>query len=132
MTKLLEWSNEYCIGNDVIDEEHRNLFIMANEVFKIETPQAEIDKIRSLLYKLYDYMKNHFDHEETYMAQIKFTGIVTHKIKHSEIISEMNTIMKSSHQIAALSAKLSEMMVKWVLKHILEEDIKIRSSAEKK
>ena len=39
----------------------------------------------------------------------------------------MNAIMKSSHQITVLADKLAAMMVKWVLKHILEENIKIKS-----
>ncbi|MDO9068334.1 MAG: hemerythrin family protein [Deltaproteobacteria bacterium] len=128
MEKLLEWKDEYCIGDAVIDEEHRNLFILANEIFQIRNPEEALDKIRPLLYKLYDYMKYHFDHEEAFMAQIKFQGIVFHKIRHSEIIDEMNAIMKSSHQISTLSEKLTEMMVKWVLKHILEEDFKMKST----
>jgi len=128
MVKLLEWNDEYCIGDSVIDDEHRNLFILANEILQIRNPTEEIEKIRPLLHKLYDYMKYHFDHEEAFMSQIKFPAIVTHKIRHSEIIDEMNAILKSSHQISTLSEKLSEMMVKWVLKHIIEEDMKIKSS----
>ncbi len=128
MAKSLEWNDEYCIGDDVIDEEHRNLFILANTIFQILNPEEEIDKIRPLLYKLYDYMKYHFDHEEAFMAKIKFQEFVFHKIRHSEIIDEMNTIMKSSHQISVLSEKLTEMMLKWVLKHILEEDFKMKSA----
>jgi hemerythrin len=37
-------------------------------------------------------------------------------------------ILKSSHQITVLAEKLAAMMVKWVLKHILEEDTKIKPS----
>lgn len=128
MEKLLEWKDEYCIGDAVIDEEHRNLFILANEIFQIRNPEGAIDKIRPLLYKLYDYMKYHFDHEEAFMAKIKFQGIVSHKIRHSEIIDEMNKIIKSSHQISTLSEKLTAMMLKWVLNHILEEDFKLKSA----
>jgi hemerythrin len=128
MVELLEWNVEYCIGDDVIDEEHRNLFVLANDIFQIRNPAEEIEKIRPLLYKLYDYMKYHFEHEEAFMSRIKFPAIVTHKIRHSEIIDEMNTIMKSSHQISTLSEKLTEMMEKWVLKHILEEDFKMKSA----
>jgi hemerythrin len=128
MAKLLAWKDEYCVGDDVIDKEHRNLFDMANEVFKIENPQQQIDNIRLLLYKLYDYMKYHFEHEETLMSEIHFEEIEYHKTRHSEIISEINNIMKSSHQITLLPEKLTAMMLKWVLKHILEEDFKMKSA----
>jgi hemerythrin len=40
----------------------------------------------------------------------------------------VNNILKSSHQITVLAEKLAAMMVKWVLKHILEEDTKIKPS----
>lgn len=128
--ELLEWKEEYRIGNDVIDEEHHRLFVMANEILQIRNPQNEMEKIRRLIHSLYDYMKNHFSHEEAYMAQLKFSGIVTHKIKHSQIIDEMTRIMKETHRITAFYEKLKEMMVGWVLRHIIEEDMKIKGSAQ--
>jgi len=64
-----------------IDKEHQNLFNMANEVFKIEDPQRQIDNIRLLLHKLYDYMKYHFEHEEAIMSQIHFEELEYHKTK---------------------------------------------------
>jgi hemerythrin len=127
MTDLLVWKSEYCIGEDTIDAEHQNLFHLANEVFKVKMSESKIDNIGPLIHKLYEYMKYHFDHEEVFMVEISFNEIDFHKTKHLEIIAEMNAIMKSSHQITVLADKLAAMMVKWVLKHILEEDIKIKS-----
>ena len=126
MTDLLVWNAEYCIGEDTIDAEHQNLFHLANAVFKVKLSESKIDNIGPLIHKLYEYMKYHFDHEEEFMDAIGFTEADFHKTKHSEIIAEMNAMLKSSHQISVLADKLAAMMVKWVLKHILEEDIKIK------
>jgi hemerythrin len=128
MTDLLAWKAEYCIGEDAIDAEHQNLFHLANKVFKVKMSESKIDNIGPLIHKLYEYMKYHFDHEEAFMVETNFQELEYHKLKHSEIISEMNGILKSSHQITVLTEKLAALMVKWVLKHILEEDIKIKSS----
>ncbi len=127
MAKLLAWKDEYNVGSDTIDTEHRKLFDLANDVFSIEDPQRQIDDIRLLLYKLYDYMTYHFEHEETLMSEIHFDAIEYHKTKHIEIIHEMNNIMQSIHQIALLPEKLTAMMLKWILMHILEEDFKMKS-----
>jgi hemerythrin len=126
MTDLLVWKAEYCIGDETIDAEHQNLFHYANEVFKVKMSESKLDTIGPLIHRLYDYMKYHFDHEEAFMVKTNFQEIAYHKEKHAEIITEMNSIIKSSHQITALTDKLAAMMVKWVLKHILEEDIKIK------
>jgi len=130
MVDLLKWKPEYCLGDDTIDTEHQTLFHLANEVFKVKMSESRIENIAPLLHKLYEYMEYHFNHEEAFMSETKYPDIENHKKKHAEIVSKMNSIVKSSHQITVLVEKLAAMMVNWVLKHILEEDVKIKMSRQ--
>lgn len=127
MAELLEWKSEYDIGNEMIDTEHQTLFQLANAVFSAKMTQSRMDSLGPLVHQLYAYMKTHFDHEEAFMAEMGFKEIDGHKNKHADIIREMNSILKTSRDVTVLADNLARMMVKWILKHILEEDMKIRN-----
>jgi hemerythrin len=126
----LQWKGEYSLGHDVIDSEHKKLFEIANQIFAVKKPFTASDKIKNMIHELYNYMKYHFDHEEELMAEISFEKIDDHKQKHGEIITEMNKILRESKDFNILELKLTYMMQKWVLVHILEQDLMLKKAID--
>ncbi len=130
MNSELQWKDEYSLGHDVIDSEHKNLFEIANKIFAVKNPFTDSVKIKELIHELYKYMKYHFDHEEELMAEISFERIDDHRHKHGEIITEMNKILQESKDFNILELKLTYMMQKWVLAHILEQDLMLKKAID--
>jgi hemerythrin len=130
MDTKLPWKDEYCLGHDVIDSEHKKLFSIANQIFAIKEPNMHSKEIKKHIHELYEYMRYHFGHEEEFMAELSFAEIEPHKKKHAEIIEEMNNILKGSKDFNILELRLVYMMQKWVLKHILEEDLKVKMAVD--
>ena len=128
MDSKFEWEDEYCLGNDTIDGEHKKLFDIANKVFSTRTSGITFDEIRNILNELFDYMRYHFKHEEEYMKQISSGELDYQKAKHAEILSEMHIMLKETQGINMLELKLAYIMQKWVLVHIIEDDMKIINS----
>ena len=126
MAQLIEWKSEYQLGNQTIDNEHEQLFNLANQIFTLEKSDDVVEKIKPILYELYDYMDYHFNREEVLMRQIAYTEIEGHQQKHQEIIKALNKILKSSQGYDELTDRLSTVMVKWLLQHILKEDFKLK------
>jgi len=122
---LLKWEDSYSIGNAKLDEEHKKLFDLANQVLGISNPLMESETMKKCIRELYEYMRTHFKHEEEHMAGISFPELDSHKIKHQELIDEMNNVLKGSKNYIDLGNNLKTLMSKWVLKHIIEEDTKI-------
>ena len=120
----LAWKDEYCVGNETIDAEHRRLFDIANEILNINNPLMETPRIVELVKELYGYMQKHFEHEEAHMESISFKEIKEHKAMHESIIEEMNVILKKSKNYIHLDNLLVTLMKEWVRKHIVEEDVK--------
>jgi hemerythrin len=120
----LIWRDEYCVGNDLVDTEHRRLFDIANEILHINNPLMKTSRIGELVKELYSYMRDHFKHEEALMESISFKGIEEHKAMHQSIVTEMNTMLKRSRDYIQLDNMLVSLMNEWVLKHIVEEDVK--------
>ena len=123
MSKL-DWKDEYCIGNESIDAEHKRLFDIANEILNINNPLMETPRIALLVKELYGHMREHFVHEEAHMESVSFDEIEEHKTMHKSIVTEMNDVLKMSKDYIQLDNLLVILMKEWVLKHIAEEDIK--------
>ncbi|MGV1100553.1 bacteriohemerythrin [Thiovibrio sp. JS02] len=119
------WQDALSIGNEMIDQEHRRLIALANEVLRFANRGEGIERIKQAVVALYAYVNTHFRHEEEYMASIGYPQLAEHRILHQDIIHEMNTIMKHSGNLDALSYKLKRLMHVWVLEHIGTEDRKI-------
>ena len=130
MSSALVWNDDYCIEHDVLDSEHKRLFEIAGQILAINNPLMESPAIKKLVHQLYDYMKEHFEHEEDYMTSVEYSDIGSHKEKHADIISEMNDILRLSKNFIQLENRLVSLMRKWLLDHILNEDLKVKKAID--
>jgi len=130
MSSLLAWNEDYCIGHDLIDSEHKRLFEIADRIFAIKNPLMDEAAIRKSVHELYDYMKKHFEHEEQYMTDVSYSDSQMHKERHSEIIGEMNDILRFSKNYIQIENRLVALMRKWLIDHILKEDLKVKKAID--
>ena len=70
-------------------------------------------------------MDVHFKNEEAYMASISYPLLKEHKKLHDDIISNLNTILKTKKTIQELRESIKYAAQKWLAEHILEHDVKI-------
>ena len=127
LRKTFGWKDIYSIHNTQIDNEHKQLFDIAQEAFKIVDDKHRNEKIKKILFDLYDYMKNHFKHEEEYMLALKYPKLEQHKKIHAEIIDELNAFVKKlpSFDVALFEKELARIIDILLVQHIIQEDKKI-------
>jgi hemerythrin len=130
MSSSLLWNDDYCIGHEIIDSEHKRLFEIAGRIFAVNNPLMDITVIKKVVHQLYDYMQEHFHHEETYMVEVVYSDTGMHKEKHAEIINEMNDIVERSKNFIQIQNRLVILMRKWLLEHILKEDLKVKKAID--
>ena len=120
---------EYYIGIDMIDEEHKQLFLYADEAYELlndEYTPDKYDRIDIILEKLRDYTVKHFADEEQYMESINYKKLFTQKIQHQEFIHKIDEFMEhhndevedQDEQIMGILTYLTE----WLVNHILYVD----------
>ncbi|EAI9164270.1 bacteriohemerythrin [Campylobacter jejuni] len=126
MDKLIPtWNEKYSIHDTMIDIQHQKLFELAGKVeYLIDKPVYK-DEIKNLLAEFFNYMKDHFYEEERYMELIKYPDIETHKKIHKHIIQSMIELIKNIKSANDLKEKLYLAVKKWLLEHILYEDMKV-------
>lgn len=119
------WNEKYSIHDTMIDIQHQKLFELAGKVeYLIDKPVYK-DEVKNLLAEFFNYMKDHFYQEERYMELIKYPDIETHKKIHKHIIQSMIELIKNIKSANDLKEKLYLAVKKWLLEHILYEDMKV-------
>lgn len=124
------WSDDFNVGNEKIDKEHKELFIIAQKCSKIEgiSDISEQKKIlKFVLKKLFEYIAIHFSHEEKLMEEINYSEIESHKVIHKEILASLNLLVTklNSYSISQINEKVNNFINIYFLTHIKEQDTKI-------
>jgi len=124
---LLSWSDQYLIGNDIIDAEHAELFRLINDFHSQWVETRRRRSIVRVLNQLIAYAEMHFRHEETIMADAGFPLLAEHAALHEAMIETIFELQKS-YEEGSLRVEMDTMkfVKSWLLEHILQNDYRFR------
>lgn len=125
---MFEWKKEYETGIEVIDEQHKELFKIANEAYNLlknDIILDKYDKVIEIINKLLDYCEYHFSTEEKHLLDIGYKKFLSHKVQHEEFIKELRNadLEKIDQNQDEYIMKILEFFVKWISEHILARDM---------
>lgn len=127
---MYELKDEYLTGIEQIDEEHKVLFEIAEEIHQLcedEFVPDKYDHIVNLIQRLKQYTVMHFEHEEAYMESIHYKRMFTQKIQHDNFKRKLETMdleIIDDNQDQAIE-ELLKLVTDWLVEHILETDKRI-------
>lgn len=129
---MLHWKDDYAIGVEIIDEQHKHLFEIGNKIYDLLENYLlddKYDKIVTIIKELGDYTKYHFKTEEDYMLQIRYPKYFSQKVEHDDFIKKIEEIdLKDLDQNQDKHIRdILTFVFKWVLEHILKKDKLITS-----
>ena len=85
MEAQLVWKDEYNIGVDIIDKEHRRLFKIINKLFSFTDEKSKSQWACQEGIKFFkEHAAKHFTEEEEYMKSISYERLDIHKRIHQE------------------------------------------------
>ena len=117
--RYLTWKDSYSVGIESIDNDHKKLIHLINN---LQTAvDYKTDKLfeRQTLDEVIDYTHYHFDREEEFMEKYDYPDFVPHKAKHKEMIEKVNEFVlefetDEEDSIQSLLAYLKS----WLINHI--------------
>lgn len=124
---MYEFKDEYLTGVDSVDAEHRRLFEIAGEAYKLSKDEFIADKydqVRHIFGELKNYALEHFEHEEAYMDSINYKYKFIQKVQHDQFREKINE-MDLDHLDENTEDMLDEILTyltSWLVNHILEHD----------
>lgn len=121
----LRWTQDLSVGVDVIDDQHKELFIRVNSLVDAMGEgkgKKEIDKVLKFLE---DYVVTHFRTEETYMNRYKYPNYPSHKAEHEGFVKAFIDFEKDLETHGAsslLTVKVGCWLSDWLINHISKVD----------
>lgn len=129
-TDAYVFSDEYLTGIGLIDDEHRQLFALVNEVHTLVHDEFIFDKydeIMRILTELRNYTEMHFHDEEAYMEKINYADLDAQRRAHNAFIEKLVDI--NFEELESLDNNQQEylqdildFLAKWLVNHILKMD----------
>ena len=131
---MIKWSKNYLMGIDKLDEEHKELFRISDQIYNKVMERGDDAKYRLFLMKetleyMLRYFKRHAKSEEIYMREIGYAGYEFHKMLHDEFY---NMLLKKNADIVKRNEcskkEIAEIVgdgIGWLLEHIITEDMAI-------
>ena len=108
MIESFHWDNNYILGIESVDKQHKHLVDLTNQLAEIVSENKnDLKAIRKLIDKLSDYTIYHFHDEEAVMVKYRVDRrhIVYHKRKHSDFVNEIIEISSTITQENTQSLK---------------------------
>jgi len=130
MTEL-SWHDFLKIGVDFIDEDHKKLLEIMQDV-KSSIEEGDNRKCASLLTLLLKEAEEHFSREEGYLLKVNYPELDSHKMYHKELLIKADTTrricegIESEHDLNECFDSMSDFLID----DILRGDIKFKSYLE--
>lgn len=123
---FIEWNDaKHSIGIDIIDNQHKELFIITNQLHDILSMEFYQKEAVKILKRLYAYTSYHFVSEEALLKEYKYDDLENHKVIHETFRNKIKENLENMKEKQGFSLKeLQDFLVEWILKHIQGTDVK--------
>jgi hemerythrin len=119
---LVTWSTTYSVGIKLIDDQHKELLNLVNDMYNHvndDDEEAERAYFLSVIRHIVDYIKIHFATEEKIMKGTNFQGYAGHKRVHDSFILNVVDIIKKYDEGRRVPLIFFTNFIKdWILSHI--------------
>ena len=132
---LMTWTSAMSVGVPELDEDHRVLIRIINQLADSRENGDHVAILRQCLYSLLRYAEFHFAREEKVMAACDFPGFTHHKEEHRAFTAHMKDLAEAldadEPPVAEIvNQDLLYYLKDWLNHHILIEDMSYRKLAE--
>jgi len=112
------WQESYALGDEKIDEQHKDFFVLAAKLLSTESKEAMTDT----MFDLYQHVKVHFGEEEAFMKQVGFHHYKNHVKEHNLMLEKLLAMDNNIQQGTWNAGEVTSFIDKWT-QHILNSDM---------
>ncbi|MBB4316209.1 bacteriohemerythrin [Roseospira marina] len=120
---ILEWSDDLRVGFGPMDEEHKKLIDLINDLDAAISAGHAADVIGGFLEDLISYTVWHFRNEEGLMQQYGYPQALSHRVQHVDLTETAEDLQQrfldGDHELADT---LTPFLKTWLTDHIMGTD----------
>jgi len=123
---LIQWKNEFSVGNASVDHEHRELIALINELHASVSRGSEQDLVVEALGEIYAQVAAHFALEEKIMRDANYDHFGLHKADHEALLDTLADVMDAIENEGRYDERsLSAKMEHWFSEHFRTHDARL-------
>jgi hemerythrin len=119
------WQDNYNLGIKLIDEQHRVLVRIINDLDDLLKNSFSREKLVALFSELVDYTKYHFSTEERLMKTRSYNSaqLSAHIRQHQQFVQQVKSLNEDSATYTREEAEwVLKYLTNWLINHILKVD----------
>ena len=130
--QLINWNSSVALDISEIDDQHKELVNVINEMFDAMADGRGNEIIDDILQRLIDYTEYHFTTEEKYFDQFNYKESEEHKKEHKYFVEKVlefrqapdRGMDKLEGSDNVISVDLWKLLKEWLVNHIKNSDRK--------
>ena len=124
----ITWNENFSVGVREMDEQHKRLIGMINEVNEVGNTTVGSETIFDVLTKMTNYALSHFEDEEQYMIKYNYPDYSIHKDQHSKFKDQLIIFCKNTKTHKnSIPTEIFSYLKTWLTNHILKTDMAYKS-----
>lgn len=122
---FLSWDNSYSVGVALIDNQHKRLINIINELHDAMAAGKGKEVLGKVLHELIQYVNTHFKTEEEHMVKYQYPEYENHRYEHEKLTDEVKRFYDDFNSgKAVLSVQIMNFLRNWLMDHIVVKDKK--------
>lgn len=120
---LIVWREEYVTGISEMDQQHKVLLEMINDLYEIVRDRKGDDALSDIVAKLSGYCQEHLDREESLLEEYSYPGLDEQRKNHGEFTDKLATLtaqMEADKE--TMAPEVYKFLRHWWLGHIVSID----------
>ena len=122
----LPWKEDYRINISVIDEQHREIAVLAGRLHDALKDEKPSDDVYEALGEMIAFTRLHFATEEELMRKYRYPDYAAHRASHREILAQLQGL--ATHLPGRVFVRFGadhDPADDWVTSHLLEHDVSL-------
>ncbi len=125
LSRALEWDESFATGVQSMDDQHKKLFDMVNDLHDAMQQKRSKEGIGSILDRLIEYTASHFSAEEESFRRSSYPEEAQHKSHHAKLVEQVLDLQRKFQAgEALLTQSVIEFLQDWLINHIKGVDKK--------
>ncbi len=119
----ISWDDSYTVHVESIDIQHKRIMKLINDLHRISNTGDDNASLEVALDNLWEYTREHFDYEESFLEKYHYPFFKSHHEKHDGFLKTIDRAKKElANGLGKNNKRLIDTIVFWLKNHIINED----------
>ncbi|MCL2093775.1 MAG: bacteriohemerythrin [Treponema sp.] len=127
VSNKISWNDNYVVGIKKIDDQHKELLSMTNDLFEACTTGVDVaeDSFKNTIRMMVSHSKEIFSHEEELFELTAYADVAAHKAQHRDfMINILEHQKKFQSGVRYVPNSLARFLMEWISSHVAVDDKK--------